>query len=159
MEQDLTLEWRPGVQQQLAHAPSRAPRVEPHGEDINDSFPGDNSTARPAQLPKGLILDGVPLSILRGTVEDDNGHVIASLGTVPVISSSAFVAIALTPEVDATPPNAASYAAFDTNTRTTGTTPALPTAELLGCCGRESIRASEGNLEVLGARDHNWRAL
>ena len=64
MEPDMTLEWRPGIQHQLVDALSRAPRVEPHGEDISDFFPGDHSTVRPDQLPKGPILDGVSLGIL-----------------------------------------------------------------------------------------------
>ena len=46
MELDMMiLEWRPGVQHQLADALSRATRVEPHGDDVNDAFPGDNSIA------------------------------------------------------------------------------------------------------------------
>ena len=126
--------------------------MERHGEDINDSFPGDNSTAIPDQLPNGSILDGVPLSTLGGTREDDKGHVIASLATVPFTSSAPFVAVAL---MDAASPNAISHAAFDINTPTTGTTPELPTAIVLGCGGGESIRASEDIREMLGATDHD----
>lgn len=62
MERDMTLEWRRDVHHQLGDARSRAPRVEPHGEDINEGFTGDNSTARPGQLPREPILDGVSLS-------------------------------------------------------------------------------------------------
>ena len=83
MELDMTLEWRPGVQHQLADALSRAPRVEPHGDDINDAFPGDNSTARTGQLPNGPIVDGVSLNLLGSTREDDKGHVVASPETAP----------------------------------------------------------------------------
>ena len=53
MELDMMiLEWRPGVQHQLADALSRATRVEPHDDEINDAFPDDNSTAETVQLPK-----------------------------------------------------------------------------------------------------------
>ena len=84
---------------------------------------------------------------------------IASLATVPVVPSAAFVAVALTFEVDATSPNAASYAVLDTNTRTTGTTPALPTAVVLRCGGGKRTRASKGTFEVHGTTDHDWKVL
>ena len=92
MELDTILEWRPGVQHQRADALTRATRVEPHGDDINDAFPGDNSIAGTDQLPKKPILDGVPLSVLESTREDDKGHVVASLAIAPVISPAAFAA-------------------------------------------------------------------
>ena len=88
----MILEWRPGVQHQLADALSRATRVEPQGDDINDAFPGDNSTAGTDQLPKGFILDGVPLTVLGSTREDDKDHVVPSLAIAPVISPAAFTA-------------------------------------------------------------------
>ena len=84
---------------------------------------------------------------------------VASLAMAPVISPAAFAAVALTPEVNETSPNAAYYAAIDTDTRTTGTKPAPPTAVVLGCGWGKSIWASEGILEVPGATDHDWRAL
>ena len=114
----MILEWRPGVQHQLADALSCATRVKPHGDDINDAFPGDNSNTGTDQLPKAPILDGVPLSVLGSTREDDKGHVVASLAIAPVIFPAAFTAVALTPEVNDTYPNATYYAAFDADTRT-----------------------------------------
>ena len=161
MELEVILEWRPGVQHQLADALSRATGVEPHGDDINDAFPGNNGTAGTDQLPNGPILDGVPLSVLGSTREDGKGHVVASLAIAPVISPAAFAAVALTPVVNDTSPNAAYYVliVFDADARTTVTKPAPPTAVALGCGGGESIPASEGILEVLGATDHDWRAL
>ena len=77
------LEWRPGIKHQLADALSCAPRVEPHGDDITDAFPGNNSTARTDQLRNGPILDGVSLNLLGSTREDDKGHVVASPATAP----------------------------------------------------------------------------
>ena len=118
MELDtMILEWRPGVQHQLADALSCATRVKPHGDDINDAFPGDNSTTGTDQLPIAPILDGVSLSVLASTREDDKGHVVASLAIAPVVSPAAFTAVALTPEVNDTSLNAAYYAAFDAYTR------------------------------------------
>ena len=84
---------------------------------------------------------------------------IASLAIAPVISPVTFAAVALTPEVNGTSPNAACYAAFDADTRITGTAPAPATAVVLGYGGGESIRAPEGILEVLRATDNDWRAL
>ena len=55
--------------------------------------------------------------------------------------------------------NAAYYAASDADTRTTGAKPDHHTAVVLGCGGGESIRASGGIFEVLGATDHDWRAM
>ena len=153
------LEWRPGVQHKLADSLSRATRVEPHRDDINDVFPGDNGTAGTDQLPKGPILDGVPLTVLGSTQEDYKGHVVSSLAIAPVISPAAFAAVTLIPEVNDTSPNAAYHVAFDANTRATGTKPAPPTAVVLGCDGSKSIRASEGILDVLGAIENDRRVL
>ena len=155
----MILEWRPGVQHQLADVLSRATRVEPYGDDINDASPGDNSTAGTDQLPKGSIFDGVPLTVLGSTREDDKDHVVASLAIARVISPAAFAAVALSPEVNDKSTNAAYYAASDADTWTTSTKPAPLTAVVLGCGGGESIRASGGIFEVLGATDHDWRAM
>ena len=71
---------------------------------------------------------------------------VTPLATAPVISSAAFVAVALTREADATSLNAANYAAFDIDTRAIDAAPAPSTVVGPGCvCGGGGC----GRLEVL----------
>ena len=72
MELDMELEWRPGTRHQLPDALSRAPRLTPRGEDVDDSFPGDNSREKLHRSPQGPVLDGVPLTQLGVEVDEDD---------------------------------------------------------------------------------------
>lgn len=71
------MECRPDVHHQLVKVLSRAPNVEPHGEDINDCCTGDagftvdNRTARHDQLLRIPIIDGVYFSTLRDSRDND----------------------------------------------------------------------------------------
>ena len=82
---------------------------------------------------------------------------VTSLATAPVISSAAFVAVALTREADATSLNAANYAAFDIDTRAIDAAPAPSTVVGPGCVWGGGMRAFRGTIDV--ATDQDWRAL
>ena len=94
----MELEWRPGTRHQLADALSRFPRASPRGEDVEDSFVGDNTREKSHRQPQGPILDGVPLSELGVEVdEDDEGRPMAALSKTPAASMVVLAAVAFTP--------------------------------------------------------------
>ena len=98
MELDMELEWRPGTRHQLPDALSRAPRLTPRGEDVNDSFPGDNSREKPHRSPRGPILDGVPLTQLGVEVDEaEEEQPMVVLSQTPVAPMVVLAAVAFTP--------------------------------------------------------------
>lgn len=94
---NMTLESRSGVQHQLAHTLSRAPRTAPFGADVGYSLPGDGTTTQPHKLPQGTALDGVTLSKVGDTRKDHNNWPqAAALAFVPAMSLATLAAIAFT---------------------------------------------------------------
>lgn len=96
---DTYLEWRPGVQHQLAHALPRAPHTAARGDDVDDSFTGDRTRLPPHWLSQGPILDGVPLSLLGVAREGKDGEtLVAALTPAPMASLVVLAAVIYTPQ-------------------------------------------------------------